>query len=84
MCNPDAHRISLQAGSNTISLFSINPKTPTEISLIGNPIGSSGEFPMSLAFNADGSRLCALNGGAINGVKYVLLSSARARYNSCI
>ena len=67
LCNPDAHQ-TLQAGSNTISLFSINPKTPTEISLIGNPIGSSGEFPMSLAFNADGTRLCTLNGGAVNGV----------------
>ncbi|KAM5535867.1 hypothetical protein V8D89_010485 [Ganoderma adspersum] len=59
---------TVNAGSNTISLFSINPKTPTEISLIGNPVGSGGEFPMSLAFNADGTRLCTLNGGAVNGV----------------
>ena len=78
LCNPDAHRISLQAGSNTISLFSINPKTPTEISLIGNPIGSSGEFPMSLAFNADGTRLCTLNGGAVNGVAQFIASVMRA------
>ena len=58
----------LQAGSNTISLFSINPNSPTVISQIGNPVSSEGEFPMSLAFNADGSRLCALNGGFVNGV----------------
>ena len=60
--------MSLQAGSNTISLFSINPNSPTVISQIGNPVSSEGEFPMSLAFNADGSRLCALNGGFVNGV----------------
>ncbi|PIL31344.1 hypothetical protein GSI_06042 [Ganoderma sinense ZZ0214-1] len=59
---------TVNAGSNTVSLFSINPKTPTEISLIGNPVSSGGEFPMSLAFNADGTRLCTLNGGSVNGV----------------
>ena len=26
---------------------------------------------MSLAFNSDGSRLCVLNGGTVNGVMYV-------------
>ncbi|KAH9893333.1 hypothetical protein C8Q73DRAFT_647425 [Cubamyces lactineus] len=55
-------------GSNTISLFSIDPSKPTNISPLGDPVSSEGEFPVSLAFNADGSRLCALNGGAINGV----------------
>ncbi|KAI1793076.1 hypothetical protein LXA43DRAFT_279477 [Ganoderma leucocontextum] len=59
---------TVNAGSNTISLFSINPKSPTVISQIGNPISSEGEFPMSLAFNADGTRLCTLNGGLVNGV----------------
>ena len=63
--------MSLQAGSNTISLFSINPNSPTVISQIGNPVSSEGEFPMSLAFNDAGSRLCVLNGGTVSGVKCV-------------
>jgi hypothetical protein len=39
--------------------------------MIGFPVSSEGEFPMSLAFNKNGTQLCALNGGAVNGVQYV-------------
>ncbi|KAI0311897.1 hypothetical protein OF83DRAFT_1177136 [Amylostereum chailletii] len=56
-------------GSNSVSLFKINPDQPTELTLFGMPISSGGEFPMSVAFNDAGDRLCVLNGGAINGVQ---------------
>ncbi|EJF59346.1 hypothetical protein DICSQDRAFT_65282 [Dichomitus squalens LYAD-421 SS1] len=59
---------TVNAGSNTISLFSIDPRRPTILTPLGDPISSEGEFPQSVAFSSDGSRLCALNGGAINGV----------------
>ncbi|KAI0369194.1 hypothetical protein BV20DRAFT_946629 [Pilatotrama ljubarskyi] len=59
---------AVNPGSNTISLFSINPKTPTEITPTGDPVSSEGEFPVSVAFNRNGTRLCALNGGAVAGV----------------
>ncbi|KAI9060663.1 hypothetical protein FKP32DRAFT_1632775 [Trametes sanguinea] len=59
---------TVNAGSNTVSLFSIDPNTPTNINQIGDVASSEGEFPMSLAFNSDGSRLCVVNGGAVNGV----------------
>ncbi|KAJ8456470.1 hypothetical protein ONZ51_g12108 [Trametes cubensis] len=59
---------TVNPGSNTVSLFSIDPNTPTNIQPLGDPISSEGEFPMSLAFNSDGSRLCVLNGGTVNGV----------------
>ena len=62
-----------QAGSNTVSLFTIDPRKPTNITPLGDPISSEGQFPQSVAFNSDGSRLCVLNGGAVNGVKYVLI-----------
>ena len=62
----------IQAGSNTISLFSIDPSAPTNINKIGNPVSSEGEFPISLAFNADGSQLCTLNGGTVNNVMCVI------------
>ncbi|OCH94362.1 hypothetical protein OBBRIDRAFT_789268 [Obba rivulosa] len=55
-------------GSNTISAFSINPNDPSALTMIGEPVSSEGEFPMSLAFNDAGNMLCALNGGAVNGV----------------
>ncbi len=60
--------VFLQAGSNTVSLFSIDSKTPTNIQQLGDVVSSEGEFPMSLAFNANGDRLCVLNGGQVNGV----------------
>jgi hypothetical protein len=58
-----------QAGSNTVSLFAIDQKRPSQISMIGQPMSTGGEFPMSLAFNKAGSQLCVLNGGQVNGVK---------------
>jgi 6-phosphogluconolactonase (cycloisomerase 2 family) len=58
----------LQAGSNTISMFSINPDHPSQLTAVGDPVPSEGEFPMSLAFNKQGTMLCVLNGGQVNGV----------------
>jgi hypothetical protein len=37
--------------------------------MLGQPMSSGGEFPISLAFNKAGSMLCVLNGGAAAGVK---------------
>ena len=58
----------VQAGSNTVALFSINPKEPTDINPIGDVVSSEGEFPISVAFNSNGNRFCVLNGGHVNGV----------------
>lgn len=58
-----------QAGSNTVSLFSINPEDPTRLTLLGRPVPSGGEFPQSVAINSAGTDVCVLNGGKINGVK---------------
>ncbi|EMD33526.1 hypothetical protein CERSUDRAFT_126221 [Gelatoporia subvermispora B] len=55
-------------GSNTISAFSINPSDPSAITMIGEPVSSEGEFPMSLAVSDSGNMVCVLNGGAVNGV----------------
>ncbi|KZV60168.1 hypothetical protein PENSPDRAFT_644501 [Peniophora sp. CONT] len=60
---------TVNAGSNTISLFSIDPKNPTSLKAVGQPISSGGEFPQSVAFNAAGDMLCTLNGGALDGVQ---------------
>jgi hypothetical protein len=62
----------VNAGSNTISLFSVNPNSPSDLSLLGAPIGSGGEFPVSLVFSANGASLCALNGGQVNSVRSVM------------
>ncbi|RDB25934.1 hypothetical protein Hypma_006579 [Hypsizygus marmoreus] len=59
---------TVNAGSNTLSVFKINPTDPTAVSMIGRPVGSGGEFPVSLAINSAGNTVCALNGGSVNGV----------------
>ncbi|KZP30041.1 hypothetical protein FIBSPDRAFT_726282 [Athelia psychrophila] len=56
-------------GSNTISLFSADRNQPSQLTPVGGPVSSGGEFPVSLAFDGKGTTLCALNGGAANGVR---------------
>jgi 6-phosphogluconolactonase (cycloisomerase 2 family) len=60
---------AVNSGSNTVSLFSIDPMTPSTLTALGAPMSSGGEFPISVAFNADGSMLCALNAGQMDGVQ---------------
>jgi len=57
---------TVNAGSDTVSMFSINPEDPTDITLVGEPVASGGEFPTSVA--AHGNNVCVLNGGKVNGV----------------
>jgi hypothetical protein len=59
---------TINAGANTVTMFAINPQNPTDIQMVGQPVSSGGEFPMSLAIKSDGSMVCVLNGGAVNGV----------------
>ncbi|KAF8197454.1 hypothetical protein BJ912DRAFT_1020787 [Pholiota molesta] len=59
---------TVNPGSNTLAVFSINPNDATSLQMIGKPVGSGGEFPMSLTINKAGNTVCALNGGAVNGV----------------
>ncbi|EKM78972.1 hypothetical protein AGABI1DRAFT_85824 [Agaricus bisporus var. burnettii JB137-S8] len=58
----------VNAGSNTIALFKINPDDPTDLRMIGEPVCSGGEFPVSLVFNKAGDMLCVANGGAVDGI----------------
>jgi hypothetical protein len=66
---------AVNPGSNTISLFKIDPNDPTAITPLGGPIGTGGDFPMSLAFNKAGDTVCALNGGSVNGVNCFAVDS---------
>ncbi|EIM87566.1 uncharacterized protein STEHIDRAFT_168277 [Stereum hirsutum FP-91666 SS1] len=66
---------AVNPGSNTISAFTIDPSNPASITPLGSPVSSEGEFPMSLAINKAGNTVCALNGGAINGVSCYSVNS---------
>ncbi|KAJ3815535.1 hypothetical protein EV368DRAFT_80034 [Lentinula lateritia] len=72
---------TVNPGSNTLSIFSIDPSDPINLNRIGDPVGSGGEFPMSLAFNKVGDTLCALNGGQVNGVSCFKVDQTKGLIN---
>jgi len=59
---------TVNAGSNTLAIFNIDQNRPSDLTMLGLPVSSEGEFPMSLAINNDGNQVCVLNGGQVNGV----------------
>ncbi|KIJ48029.1 hypothetical protein M422DRAFT_777926, partial [Sphaerobolus stellatus SS14] len=59
---------TVNAGSNTLAAFAINPKDPTQLQLIGKPVNTGGEFPTSVAVSKKTGLICVLNGGKVNGV----------------
>ncbi|KAF8629516.1 hypothetical protein AX17_005642 [Amanita inopinata Kibby_2008] len=68
---------TVNAGSNTIAAFNIDPGEPALLGMIGRPVSSGGEFPISVAFNSNGTVVCALNGGAVNGVSCFTVDKRR-------
>jgi 6-phosphogluconolactonase (cycloisomerase 2 family) len=61
--------VAVNAGSNTVSLFSIDKKNPSTLKLVGGPTSSEGEFPVSVAIHPANDVVCVLNGGRINNVQ---------------
>jgi len=57
------------AGSNTVSMFNIDPNDPTNPTPAGFPISSGGEFPVSITVSKKTGQVCVLNTGAVNGVR---------------
>lgn len=49
-------------------MFSINPNDPTDLKLLGKPVSTTGEFPVSLAVSAKNRIVCVANSGAVSGV----------------
>ncbi|PPR00852.1 hypothetical protein CVT26_012487 [Gymnopilus dilepis] len=60
--------VTVNPGSNTVSLFSIDAEDPTKLTQVGKAVPSGGEFPESVTINSKGTTACVLNGGAVNGV----------------
>ena len=55
-------------------MFALDPNDPSKLTAVGNPVGSGGDFPVSLAISKKTGQVCVLNGGRQNGVKSVQLS----------
>ncbi|QRV73967.1 lactonase, 7-bladed beta-propeller [Ceratobasidium sp. AG-Ba] len=60
---------AVNAGSNTVTMFKINHWNPSQIRMVGKPVYSGGDFPVSVAFSDKTGEVCVLNGGRVNGVQ---------------
>lgn len=64
---------TVNAGSNTVAVFSINSLRPSGLTMLGHPFSSQGQFPVSVAINRNGTSLCVLNGGEVSGVSCFII-----------
>ncbi|KAF8573940.1 hypothetical protein K439DRAFT_1411821 [Ramaria rubella] len=59
---------TVNAGSNTAVMFAIDKREPSTLRMVGYPVGTGGDFPMSVAVSKPGGQVCIVNGGASDGV----------------
>lgn len=59
---------TVNSGSNTLSMFAIDERDPLHPRLIGAPVNTLGQFPISVDYSTKLRQVCVLNGGAIAGV----------------
>lgn len=60
--------VAVNPGSNTVSLFTISRADPTVLSLVGKPVSTLGEFPVSVALSTKMKLACVANSGAKAGL----------------
>lgn len=75
----DDYLFAVNAGSHTLSLFRISPRNPAELTLIGTPQSTGGEFPISVTYSAALKTACVVNGGAADGVACFSVSNKGLR-----
>ncbi|KAK6363588.1 hypothetical protein TWF730_001012 [Orbilia blumenaviensis] len=59
---------TVNAGSNDITMFTIDPKDPLQLNKVGKSITSHGDLPVSLAYSPKLKTLCVANSGKRDGV----------------
>ncbi|ETS78647.1 hypothetical protein PFICI_08500 [Pestalotiopsis fici W106-1] len=59
---------AVNAGSNSVSMFSIDAQDPTKVTMIGQPAVVSGDFPVTVAASLNSSQVCVGCSGTRSGV----------------
>ncbi|OAL26487.1 hypothetical protein AYO20_10056 [Fonsecaea nubica] len=59
---------AVNAGSNTLSMLSIDPRDPTKLTVVGAPVSLPGQFPNTVAASARNRLVCVGTTGEVNGV----------------
>ncbi|KJZ72145.1 hypothetical protein HIM_08410 [Hirsutella minnesotensis 3608] len=63
-----SHLFVVNAGSNTVSMFAINPRNPSQLALVGKPAAVPGEFINTVAASAKNAMVCVGATGAVAGI----------------
>ncbi|KAL1855004.1 hypothetical protein Plec18170_004416 [Paecilomyces lecythidis] len=67
---------AVNAGSNTLSMLSIDEQDPTKLTMIGEPAAVPGEFPNTVAASTKNKMVCVGSTGAKAGVSCSSFSKA--------
>ncbi|KAH8782357.1 hypothetical protein F5882DRAFT_295929 [Hyaloscypha sp. PMI_1271] len=67
--------VAVNPGSNTLSMFSISPTDPTQLTPLGSPVSTLGDFPVSVTLSTKLSLACVANTGARAGLACLTMSS---------
>lgn len=59
---------AVDAGSNTVTMLSLDPQNPTALTVVGQPVSLPGQFPNTVAASAKNKLVCVGTTGTQNGV----------------
>ncbi|KAI8832012.1 hypothetical protein BC829DRAFT_409181 [Chytridium lagenaria] len=59
---------AVNAGSNTLTMFKTSKKNRTNLVMVGKPVDTMGDFPVSVTFSKALKTACVLNGGKRDGI----------------
>ncbi|KAH8176178.1 lactonase, 7-bladed beta-propeller domain-containing protein [Sarocladium implicatum] len=62
------HLFAVNAGSNTLTMFNIDPADPAKLTMVGAPVDLPGEFPNTVAASRKNRVVCVGLSGATAGV----------------
>uniref|UniRef100_L7IVV1 3-carboxymuconate cyclase n=1 Tax=Pyricularia oryzae (strain P131) TaxID=1143193 RepID=L7IVV1_PYRO1 len=59
---------AVNPGSNTLTMFAIDPKDPTKLAMVGKPAAIPGEFPVTVGASSKNKMACVGTSGAKAGI----------------
>ena len=65
---PSKNLFAVNAGSNTLSMFAIDAKDPTKLTMVGQPAQLPGEFPVTVGASAKNNVACVGMTGSTAGI----------------
>jgi 6-phosphogluconolactonase (cycloisomerase 2 family) len=54
---------AVNPGDNTVSMFTVNKNDSTQLTMVGSPANTMGEFPVAVAFSKKHHTACVVNSG---------------------